>query len=469
MASGTKIRRLTRLLDEGEAPLWVIGSDGRLVYLSAACTDWLGVDGESLIDRRAIAGAPVSDQPLDRIAASLSPPQGFSRRGTASLKVQPPASGDHRPEPLEVRYVRVGEGEKQLTIGVGGRFEDRAVDPELQDAVALRQRLDAWRKRHAAMANIATAGTSPAARRLRRRIRVATATRTNVGLFGPRGCGSEAIARRIHQLSAPGEAIVTVDGPLMDAELIDATMMPVLHQLGDSSEALASVLVRGLDEMAPEAQYRLVSLLETFDDRLRLLALCRRRPPLLAEEKTTPDAADVLNLDEQPAGGICPELLEVLSSLSIVCERLTDRVEDIPLIATAMLDLRHASGEGTAERITRAALDALVIYPWPRDLDELDEAVRHAVRTATGESIAVEHLPLAVRSYRSGDPASTNQSVLPLDIALQRYQRRLIHESLEACGGNRAEAARRLGISRARLLRKLEEQVQDDSVTDESP
>jgi transcriptional regulator with AAA-type ATPase domain len=255
----------------------------------------------------------------------------------------------------------------------------------------------------------------------------------------------------------------------MDAELIDATMMPVLHQLGDSSEALASVLVRGLDEMAPEAQYRLVSLLETFDDRLRLFALCRRRPPLLAEERTTPDAADVLNLDEQPAGGICPELLEVLSSLSIVCDRLTDRVEDIPLIATAMLDLRHAAGEGTAERITRAALDALVIYPWPRDLDELDEAVRHAVRTATGESIAVEHLPLAVRSYRSGDPASTNQSVLPLDIALQRYQRRLIHESLEACGGNRAEAARRLGISRARLLRKLEEQVQDDSVTDESP
>ena len=468
MASGTKIRRFTRLLDDGDAPLWVIGSDGRLVYLSAACTDWLGVDGELLIDRRAIAGAPVSDEPLDRVAASLSPPQGFTRRGTASLKVQPPAAGDDRPVPLEVRYVRVGEGENHLTIGVGGRFDDRTVDPELQDAVALRQRLDGWRKRHAALANIATAGTSPAARRLRRRIRVAASTRTNVGLFGPTGCGSEAIAKRIHQLSAPGESIVTVDGPLMDAELIDATMMPVLHQLGESPQALASFLVRGLDEMAPEAQYRLVSLVETFDDRLRLLALCRRRPPLLSEEKSAPDAADLLSLDEQPGGGICPELVEVLSSLTIVCQRLTDRVEDIPLIATAMLDMRHAAGEGTAERISRAALDALVIYPWPRDLDELDEAVRHAVRTAPGESVAVEHLPLAVRSYRSGDPAATSQSVIPLDVAMQRYQRRLIHEALEACGGNRAEASRRLGISRARLLRKLEEQIQDDSATDES-
>ena len=310
MASGTKIRRFTRLLDDGDAPLWVIGSDGRLVYLSAACTDWLGVTGESLIDRRAIAGAPVSDDPLDRVAASLSPPQGFTHRGTASLKVQPPAAGDRRPEPLEVRYVRVGEGEDHLTIGVGGRFDDRSADPELQDAVALRQRLDAWRKRYASLANIATAGTSPAARRLRRRIRVAASTRTSVGLFGPTGCGSEAIAKRIHQLSAPGESIVTVDGPLMDAELIDATMMPVLHQLGESPEAQASVLVRGLDEMAAEAQYRLVSLLETFDDRLRLLALCRRRPPLLLEGKSNPDAADVLSLGEQPAGGICPNWLK---------------------------------------------------------------------------------------------------------------------------------------------------------------
>ena len=74
----------------------------------------------------------------------------------------------------------------------------------------------------------------------------------------------------------------------------------------------------------------------------------------------------------------------MLSSLSIVCHGLTDRVEDIPLIANAMLDMRHAAGEGTAERITRAALDALVIYPWPRDLDELDEAIRHAVRNGAG-------------------------------------------------------------------------------------
>ena len=101
----------------------------------------------------------------------------------------------------------------------------------------------------------------------------------------------------------------------------------------------------------------------------------------------------------------------------------------------------------------------LVIYPWPRNYEELDEAIRHAARTATGQSIAVEHLPLAIRSYRPGQNPSLSKSPnVPLDQAVQRYELRLIHEAIEAAGGNRAEAARQLGISRARLLRKIDEE-----------
>ena len=121
-----------------------------------------------------------------------------------------------------------------------------------------------------------------------------------------------------------------------------------------------------------------------------------------------------------------------------------------------MVDARHASGEGPAERISRAALDALVIYAWPRNHDELDESIRHAVRTATGSSIGVDQLPLAVRSFRPGQPTA-NRGGVSLDVAVSRYEQHLIAEALAASGGNRAEAARQLDISRARLLRKLEE------------
>ena len=198
-----------------------------------------------------------------------------------------------------------------------------------------------------------------AARRMRRRLQVAASTRTDVGFFGPTGCGSEWIAARIHQLSAPGESMMTVDGPLMDAELLDATLMPLVHQLTESSEARATTLVRGLDEMPFEAQQRLATLLGTFSGRLRLLALCGHRPSLLSESLDTHDSGDVVGLQEETSGGICSELLDIVSALTIVIESLASRVEDIPLIATAMLDARHAAGEGTAERLSRTALDAL--------------------------------------------------------------------------------------------------------------
>jgi DNA-binding NtrC family response regulator len=147
-----------------------------------------------------------------------------------------------------------------------------------------------------------------------------------------------------------------------------------------------------------------------------------------------------------------------LDVLSISIDSLASRVEDIALIASAMVDSRHAMGVGTAERLNRAALDQLVLYPWPSNLDELDSAMRHAVAACTGPAIAPEHLPLAIRSYRPGEPVVPIEPIEPdLDRAVERYELRLINAAIEAAAGNRSEAARKLGISRTRLLRKLGE------------
>lgn len=463
MTSATKIRPLARLLDASSAPLWAIGSNGCLVYLSAGCAEWLQLDVETLLDRRSVAGSPVSADPLDRIAAALSPPPGLATRGSTSLRITPPATGEHRAEAKEVRFLRVGTGESAIVLAVAGDFDDRVPDPELKDAVAIRQRLDLWRKRHASIANTVTAGVSSAAKRLRRRMRVAGSTRTDVGFFGPPGTGGESILNRVHELSAPGEKLVCVDGPLMDSELLDATLMPAVHQLAESKQARATALIRDLDEMPYEAQQRLVALLETFSGRLRLLAVCGPRVKTL-QEPTEDALGDTIGLEDENLRGLCPALIEVLSALTISNYELSSRVDDIPLLATAMLDARRAAGEGVAERLSRAALDALVIYPWPRNHEELDQALRHALRTATGDTIATEHLPLAIRSYRPGTQLSRGKNAnLSLDDALQRFEARLIQQAVDAADGNRAEAARKLGISRARLLRRLEDQTRADA------
>lgn len=469
MAAGTKIRSLSRLLDASPGCLWVIGSTGQLVYLSAGVSQWLGIEVDTLMDRRSVAGSPISDDPLDFVAASLSPPPGFDSRGTASLRVQPPPIDGRKIQPMDVRFIRLGEAPKSndkksqasgpLIVAIGGDFNDTVADVEIQDAVALRRRLDDWRKRHVEIATIATAGVSASARRMRSRIEVATSGRMHVGFFGPKGCGALSIATRVHHVSAPKEMLVKVDGPLMDAELLDATLMPAINQLAESNALNATVLISDLDETPIEAQQRLAELLATFPQRMRLLAICSSTPKILREPlRDVVDEDNQLSLEEPTTIGLHPKLVDALSGMSITIDPLSQRVDDISVLATAAIDARHAAGDGVAERFSRAALDALVIYPWPGNFEELESVIRHAIRTAPHESVGVEHLPLAVRSYRPGEnPVPEKLANVSLDETVRRYENRIIREVLDSAGGNRAEAARRLGISRARLLRKLDE------------
>ncbi len=103
-------------------------------------------------------------------------------------------------------------------------------------------------------------------------------------------------------------------------------------------------------------------------------------------------------------------------------------------------------------------MDQLLIYPWPGNFEELDAAVRHAAATCRTAAIEPEHLPLAVRSFRL-NPVRSKPVIVEgnLDEELRRFELKKIHEALDAAEGNRSEAARLLGISRARLIRRLDD------------
>ena len=127
MATSTKIRPFSRLIDKATVPFWVIGPDGRLVFLSGSVGRWLKIDPESLVGRLCLAGTSISDDPLDFLAASLAAPPGLSARGTISLVVQPtfPGARSGRVEPMDTRFVRMGEPESAITLAIAGVFDDQ--------------------------------------------------------------------------------------------------------------------------------------------------------------------------------------------------------------------------------------------------------------------------------------------------------------------------------------------------------
>ena len=457
--TGTKIRPLSRLLDASGALFWVVDPDGMLVYLSAGVQAWLNVPPDQLLGRRCVAGAPVSDDPLDQIAAQLSPPPGMMKRGTASLRLaaslqSATSAGTSATKPasaVEARFFRVGDGDAAMVFGVAGKFDDRSIDVEVQDAVAIRQRIDAWRKFSSKQAAIVTVGDSQNARRLRHRIHVASLTRTDVLLVGPRGCGSERIAKGMME-----EPSITVDGPLMDSELLDATISPLTNVLADTSDSVGSAILRDLEQMPIEAQVRLVFWHQQFGGRLRLIGLSQTsQVDANAEDDVDPEDPNRPAIETL---GLSNPLLDLFCACIIPVDSLADRVQDISMIASVLLDHRRAAGETKADRFNRTALDAMVVYPWPGQFDELDHSIRHAARSARSDVVGPEDLPLAIRSYRLSDPAViAKHSPVDLDKAVASFEKRLIDQTLEDTDGNRAEAARRLGISRARLLRKIGE------------
>ena len=461
MASVSKIRSFARLVDATTAPFWAIGSDGKIVYISQGACEWLGVEADSLIGRLCVAGAAIDNDPLDHLAASISPPAGIHDWGTAFLRIQPPSIAGDKIEPREARFIRLGD-EMPVIIAAAGDFKDRgdsknrARDRDIHEAVALRQRLDRWRKTCGQRVLVATSGESVLARRMRARMKVATSTRCHLGIFGPVGSGAREIGNYVHDLSTKSEPLVHVQGALMDSELLDATLVPLVNVLADSNSQQGTALVTELDEMPADAQCRLVELMASFGDRLRLIGTCQPYPGELVDPREQDHSQPTL--DELPeTNGLHPLLRDVLYTLTLSVAPLASRVEDIPMIATALVATRHARGEGPAERIGRAAMDALVIYPWPGNFDELDDAIRYAIHNAPHQSIGTEHLPLAIRSFRASQEEDASALQISLDDALQRYEMRLIKTALDSSDGNRAEAARRLGISRSRLLRRLNE------------
>ncbi len=432
-------RALSNSMDALPDPVWVLDAQRRIIYFNSATARWLGVSSEEhlLSGLRCVAKADVSNR-QDELGMLLSCPSNLSPGGEANLGVQGPGV-----ECLAIRFVRLGIGDSELIFASGGGSLSGPVTLEEIGALHLRDSLNRWRRIASQTGGVVCAGVSAAAARLRGQVRIASETRQHIVILGQKGSGSEWVARSIHERSKgaedPEEPCLVIDTPLMDAELLEVTLSPALAHLGVPGNRAVTCVLKGVDEAPAEIQERVIDFAKRSPGSVRLIGLCHL--PIL---------------DGLRAGTITPSMSSALSIFEVRIEPLATRPEDIPLIASALLDQRRESERIAAERIGREAMDLLVLFPWPENFEELDAALRHASQVCRGPVIAPEHLPLAIRTYRPRVARSRPIVSERLDVAMANYELGLIQEAMELCSGNRSEAARRLGISRTRLIRRLE-------------
>lgn len=128
---------------------------------------------------------------------------------------------------------------------------------------------------------------------------------------------------------------------------------------------------------------------------------------------------------------------------------LRERREDIPILSNHFMGLFNKRFKKQIQGLSTEAEDCLMAYPWPGNVRELMHALEHAFVLCHGETILLTHLPREVREGRSILKALPSAGT---DLEPER-----IRQALDQTDWNKAKAARRLGISRPTLYRKMKD------------
>jgi DNA-binding NtrC family response regulator len=136
--------------------------------------------------------------------------------------------------------------------------------------------------------------------------------------------------------------------------------------------------------------------------------------------------------------------------IAIALPDLNERTEDIPLLANHFLDWFTKKLRKPVERIGEDAMALLMDYPWPGNVRELENCIERAVVLCKGPVITAAELPPAVRSISRREGLR-----LPIGMTLADLEREMILRTLDHCHGNRAGAAKMLGLAERTLYRKL--------------
>ena len=463
-------KALVRLLDSAPQPLYVLDDEFTIVFLNQECTNWLGAIAEHLTGTKCLYHTPAGPPTPEMAAAGLCPPPGISAGHDVSAVVSY-YGGDGRIARRRTWFHPLGApaGEILAVVAVvdvadlaeeapGGDLaadrEPHAV--ELHDAIRRFRQEAAGRYRADRLL-----GVSPAMLLARRQVELAAASRASVLLVGPTGSGRQHLASAIHYASQPADAatlpsggLIPFDCSVVSADLILSTVAALARAGAKGEKARhTTILLNRVDEIPGELQIELAAFLTGRPFAFRLISSAR------------------IALAELSVRGLFrADLSAVLSTITITLPPLAERREDLPLLAQAFLEQCNARGGRQVGGFSPEAIDQFYSYSWPGNADELLEMVTAAYKHAQGHEIGVDDLPerLRVAAQAAAYPRRPEEKII-LDEYLGRVERELIRRAMARSKGNKARAARLLGLTRPRLYRRMVQLGLEEIPRDDTP
>ncbi len=316
------------------------------------------------------------------------------------------------------------------------------------------------RRKHAARTLvpplIAPVGRSRLMRDLREQVKQLAPHEASVLIVGESGTGREAFARYIHTLSSRAAApfVMVAAGSLTDAnaeEILCGAAGAAGARTGLLEQAERGTLfVNGLEDLAPEAQRLLLAAIETGS--------------FLPKGGNTPLRFDARLISSAQPGfetrGVRPFRVDLLSNLNVLSLRippLRDYAEDVPELLRYYVDRLVDEERLAFRRFGVAAQNRLRNYPWPGNIRELKNLVHRLLIQGGPEEIRLDEIEREIAVQAPADEPLVKQDLLamPLREAREHFERAYLTQQLQLCNGKVGQLAKRVGMERTHLYRKL--------------
>jgi transcriptional regulator with GAF, ATPase, and Fis domain len=370
----------------------------------------------------------------------------------------------HLNEELRLRVERIAHQKQQILMLQAELAATRPVPP-VEAVVEFRREM--------------ILGNSPALTRVMETVRKVAPSETSVLLRGESGTGKELVAHVIHENSARREGpFVAVHCAALSAGLLESELFG--HVKGAFTGAQSdrrgrfelahggTIFLDEIGDISPETQVKLLRVLQQHEfERVGGTETVRVDVRVIA--------ATHQNLEQLIAeGNFREDLYYRLNVISVTLPPLRERREDLLELSMQFLK-RTATRSGKAViGLDDDAVDALTGYGWPGNVRELENVIERAVVLTDGPTVTVADLPsnLAAAARRTGLHSSAMTKVAsrpsrperdaPLNAAGpgwkrldEQAERELLLSALEQCRGNKARAARMLGLPRSTFFSKL--------------
>ena len=304
-------------------------------------------------------------------------------------------------------------------------------------------------------------GKSDAMQKLFVALKAATASDATILIHGESGTGKELVAGAMHYNSRRKESpFVTVNCSALSESLLESELFghvrgaftgAIRDRIGRFEEAESGTLF--LDEIGEISPYIQVKLLRVLQEREveRVGDSKKRKIDIRIITATNKD------LKQLVAEGLFREdLYYRLKVFPIHIPPLRERKTDIPILTTHFIGNQNQKTGKIISGVAQPAMRLLLDYNWPGNVRELENAIEHAFVLCNNSHIDIDDLPVEIRQieFRTGLHDGTSEEISPIP-KVKNLTKEILIEVLEQSGWNKAEAGRRLSVSRAAIWKYM--------------